>query len=88
MAATAEPARDGRDAPGTDGMGQDVAFITDGRFSGASFGFVVGHIAPEAARGGPIGLLEDGDRITIDAERNVLEVDLTDEELDTLWRES
>jgi dihydroxyacid dehydratase/phosphogluconate dehydratase len=49
------------------GLGDDVALITDGRFSGATHGFMVGHIAPEAARGGPIGLLRDGDRIVIDA---------------------
>jgi dihydroxy-acid dehydratase len=49
------------------GLGDDVALITDGRFSGATHGFMVGHIAPEAARGGPIGLLKDGDRIVIDA---------------------
>jgi dihydroxy-acid dehydratase len=50
------------------GMGDDVALITDGRFSGATHGYMVGHIAPEAARGGPIALLRDGDRIRIDAE--------------------
>jgi dihydroxy-acid dehydratase len=52
-----------------------VALVTDGRFSGASFGFVVGHIAPEAARRGPIGLLRDGDTVTIDVDRRVLETD-------------
>ena len=57
------------------GLGDDVALITDGRFSGATHGFMVGHIAPEAARGGPIGLLRDGDRIVIDAERRVIETD-------------
>src|SRR5882757_9164255 len=50
------------------GLGQQVALITDGRFSGGSHGFVVGHVSPEAAVGGPIGLLRNGDRITIDAE--------------------
>ena len=55
------------------GLGNDVALITDGRFSGATYGFMVGHIAPEAARGGPIGLLQDGDRILIDVERRVVE---------------
>ena len=49
------------------GLGNDVALITDGRFSGGSHGFVVGHIAPEAAEGGPLALVEDGDTITIDA---------------------
>ncbi|MEI2654472.1 MAG: dihydroxy-acid dehydratase [Microthrixaceae bacterium] len=48
-------------------MGDEVALITDGRFSGGSHGFVVGHVTPEAGLGGPIGLLRDGDRITIDA---------------------
>jgi len=57
------------------GLGGSVALITDGRFSGATHGFMVGHVAPEAARGGPIGLLRDGDRITIDAETRRLETD-------------
>ena len=57
------------------GLDDKVALMTDGRFSGASFGFVVGHIAPEAARGGPIGLLRDGDTVTIDVDRRVLETD-------------
>lgn len=57
------------------GLGNDVALMTDGRFSGASYGFVVGHIAPEAANGGPIALLRDGDRIVIDADRRVIETD-------------
>jgi dihydroxy-acid dehydratase len=54
------------------GLGNDVALITDGRFSGATHGFMVGHIAPEAVRGGPIGLLREGDTITIDATRREL----------------
>ena len=58
-----------------------MALITDGRFSGATRGFCVGHVGPEAATGGPIGLLEDGDMITIDAEAGTLEVALTDQEL-------
>lgn len=57
------------------GLGHQVALMTDGRFSGASYGFVVGHVAPEAARGGPIALLRDGDRIVIDATRRVIETD-------------
>jgi dihydroxy-acid dehydratase len=57
------------------GLGSEVALITDGRFSGATYGFVVGHIAPEAARGGAIGLLRDGDHIVIDAARRVIETD-------------
>lgn len=65
------------------GLGKDVALITDGRFSGGSHGFVVGHITPEASEGGLIGLLKDGDIITIDAINNQLEVDLSDEEIKT-----
>ena len=63
------------------GMGKKVALITDGRFSGATRGFCVGHVGPESARGGPIGKLRDGDMITIDAIKGELSVDLTDEEL-------
>ncbi|WP_149275697.1 dihydroxy-acid dehydratase [Pareuzebyella sediminis] len=63
------------------GLGKDVALITDGRFSGGTHGFVVGHVCPEAQEGGTIGLLKDGDMITIDAELNKISVDLTDEEL-------
>lgn len=63
------------------GLGNDVALITDGRFSGGTHGFVVGHITPEAQRGGTIGLLQDGDVITIDAVNNRLHVDLSDEEI-------
>ena len=58
------------------GLGDKVALITDGRFSGGSHGFVVGHITPEAASGGPIALLRNGDRITIDAVRRRIDVDL------------
>ncbi len=64
------------------GMGKKVALITDGRFSGATRGFCVGHVGPESARGGPIGKLRDGDIITIDAIKGEISVDLTDEELD------
>jgi dihydroxy-acid dehydratase len=64
------------------GLGKDVALITDGRFSGGSHGFVVGHVTPEAQVGGNIALVEDGDMIRIDAESNVIEVDLTAEELE------
>ncbi len=63
------------------GLGDKVALITDGRFSGGSHGFVVGHITPEAHVGGPIGLLKDGDEITIDAAGNTISVNLSDEEL-------
>ncbi len=63
------------------GLGKDVALITDGRFSGGTHGFVVGHIAPEAQEGGNIALIEDGDIITIDAEKNTISVALSEEEL-------
>jgi len=63
------------------GMGKKVALITDGRFSGATRGFCVGHVGPESARGGPIGKLRDGDIITIDALKGTILVDLTDDEL-------
>jgi dihydroxy-acid dehydratase len=71
------------------GLGDSVALITDGRFSGGTYGLVVGHVAPEAAVGGPLALLADGDAITIDAERNLIEVDLPDTELErrrAAWR--
>ena len=64
------------------GMGDKVALITDGRFSGATRGFCIGHVGPEAAVGGPIGLLRDGDVITIDAVEGTISVDLGDEELE------
>jgi dihydroxy-acid dehydratase len=63
------------------GLGTDVALITDGRFSGGSHGFVVGHVTPEAAVGGPIALVEDGDILRIDAERKEISVDVSDEVL-------
>ena len=63
------------------GLGADVAMLTDGRFSGGSHGFIVGHITPEAQVGGPLALLVDGDIVTIDAETNRLDVDLSDDEL-------
>jgi dihydroxy-acid dehydratase len=63
------------------GLGKDVAFITDGRFSGGSHGFIIGHVTPEAQEGGPIALLKDGDMVTVDAEKNELRVALADEEL-------
>lgn len=65
------------------GMGDKVALITDGRFSGATRGFCIGHVGPEAAVGGPIGLLQDGDMISIDAVEGTLEVALTDDELES-----
>ncbi len=63
------------------GLGQDVALLTDGRFSGGSHGFIVGHITPEAQVGGPIALVQNGDTITIDAERNTITLKVTDDEL-------
>jgi len=64
-----------------EGIGEDVALITDGRFSGASRGFMVAHVAPEAVRGGPIAALRDGDELTIDADARRLDVALSDEEI-------
>jgi dihydroxy-acid dehydratase len=55
------------------GLGKDVALMTDGRFSGGSHGFIVGHICPEAQEGGPLALVQTGDQITIDAEKNVID---------------
>ena len=63
------------------GLGKDVAMLTDGRFSGGSHGFIIGHITPEAQDGGPIALIRDGDHITIDANACKLSVDLSDREL-------
>jgi len=64
------------------GLGKDVALITDGRFSGGSHGFVVGHVSPEAAVGGPIALIQDGDRIRIDAETMEISVDVSEAEFE------
>lgn len=64
------------------GLGNEVALITDGRFSGGTHGFVIGHVTPEAQTGGLIGLVENGDKITIDADDRSIDVDLTDEEID------
>jgi len=63
------------------GLGSEVALVTDGRFSGGSHGFIVGHVTPEAQVGGPIALIKEGDKITIDAEQNTLMVNLSDQEL-------
>lgn len=71
------------------GLGKQVALITDGRFSGGSHGFVVGHITPEAYEGGLIGLLHDGDIITIDINNNRIDVDLSDQEIENrrkVWK--
>jgi dihydroxy-acid dehydratase len=64
-----------------EGLGESVALLTDGRFSGATHGFMAGHVAPEAVRGGPIGALHDGDEITIDVDGRRIDVDLTDEQI-------
>ena len=64
------------------GLGEDVALITDGRFSGGSHGFVVGHVTPEAIEGGPIAIVETGDRISIDAETNEITLHLSDDEIE------
>jgi len=63
------------------GMGEKVALLTDGRFSGATRGMCIGYVGPEAALGGPIGLLRDGDTVQIDAREGILRVELSDEEL-------
>jgi dihydroxy-acid dehydratase len=71
------------------GLGNDIAMITDGRFSGGSHGFIIGHITPEAQDGGPIALVRDGDPIIIDASTCALRVELSDEELAarrTAWK--
>jgi dihydroxy-acid dehydratase len=64
------------------GLGDSVALITDGRFSGATHGLVVGHVAPEAATGGLIGLVREGDRITVDAEARRLSLDVPEAEIE------
>jgi len=63
------------------GLGEDVALLTDGRFSGATHGFMIGHVAPEAARGGPIAAVQDGDVITIDVASRRMDVALDDDEI-------
>ncbi|HYV16323.1 MAG TPA: dihydroxy-acid dehydratase [Conexibacter sp.] len=64
-----------------EGLGESVALITDGRFSGATHGFMAAHVAPEAVRGGPIGALADGDEITIDVDARRIDVALGDEQI-------
>ncbi len=64
-----------------EGLGEDVALITDGRFSGATRGLMAGHVAPESVRGGPIGIVRDGEQVTLDVEARRLDVDLPDEEI-------
>ena len=62
-------------------MGEHVALLTDGRFSGATRGFMAGHVAPEAVKGGPIAAVHEGDTITIDVENRRMDVDLDDDEI-------
>ena len=72
------------------GMSTDVALVTDGRFSGGSHGFIVGHVTPEAQEGGAIALIQNGDLITIDAEAGRIEVDVSENEMHAraeLWRQ-
>jgi dihydroxy-acid dehydratase len=64
------------------GLGQDVALLTDGRFSGGSHGFIIGHITPEAQEGGPIALVQNGDVVVIDASKKLLQLEVSDAELD------
>ena len=73
-----------------EGLSESVALITDGRFSGATHGFMVGHVAPEASKGGPIAALREGDVVVIDVERHALDVELSQDELAARladWRE-
>ena len=64
-----------------EGLGEDVALITDGRFSGATHGLMAGHVTPEAAHGGPIAIVQDGDMIEFDIEARELRVELSDDEI-------
>ena len=64
-----------------EGLGDDVALITDGRFSGATHGLMAGHVAPESVRGGPIGIVREGDQITLDVTARRLDVALSDDEI-------
>jgi dihydroxy-acid dehydratase len=63
------------------GLGQHVALLTDGRFSGGSHGFIVGHVTPEAQEGGPIALVRDGDPVTIDATKNTIDVTISEADM-------
>jgi len=70
-----------------EGLGDQVALITDGRFSGATHGLMAGHITPEAAHGGPIAVLRDGDGIVLDIENRRLDVELSDDEIEARLRD-
>jgi dihydroxy-acid dehydratase len=70
-----------------EGLSDEVALVTDGRFSGATHGFMVGHVCPEAARGGPLAVVREGEPITIDVERRSIDVDVSDDELSARLRD-
>jgi dihydroxy-acid dehydratase len=70
-----------------EGLGEEVALLTDGRFSGATHGLMAGHVAPESVRGGPIGIVRDGDRITLDVDARRLDLELSDEEIEARMRD-
>ena len=70
-----------------EGLGEEVALITDGRFSGATHGLMAGHVAPESIRGGPIGIVEDGEQVTLDVDARRLDVALSDEQIAARTRE-
>lgn len=69
------------------GLGESVALLTDGRFSGATHGLMAGHVAPEAARGGPIAAVRDGDTVTFDVDARRLDVEISEEEMDKRLRQ-
>jgi dihydroxy-acid dehydratase len=70
-----------------EGLSDEVALVTDGRFSGATHGFMVGHVCPEAANGGPLAVVREGETITIDVERRSIDLDVPDDELAARRRE-
>jgi dihydroxy-acid dehydratase len=70
-----------------EGLSEEIALVTDGRFSGATHGFMVGHVCPEAANGGPLAVVREGETITIDVERRSIDVDVPDDELAARRRE-
>jgi dihydroxy-acid dehydratase len=70
-----------------EGLGEDVALLTDGRFSGATHGLMAGHVAPESVRGGPIGIVRDGDTITLDVDARRLDIELSDEQIEARRRD-
>ena len=70
-----------------EGLSDEVALVTDGRFSGATHGFMVGHVCPEAANGGPLAVVREGETIVIDVERRCIDVELSDDEISARLRE-